>query len=286
MPLIDKHKCFGGWQLRHTHTSTKCQSEMTFSVYLPPQAESEEVPVVYWLSGLTCNDQNFVNKAGAQRAASQLGLALVAPDTSPRGEDVPDRDQFDLGQGASFYVNATQDPWETHYQMYDYIVQDLPGVVASEYQQSMDFDREAIAGHSMGGHGALVIGLGEPQRYCAVSAFSPVCAPTQVPWGQQAFPLYLGDDQTTWAEYDACELIRTAPDVAELPPIRVEQGLDDNFLEEQLRPDLLEQVANDTGADVQINRRAGYDHSYFFIASFIDEQLTFLRGEIDRSTEA
>lgn len=282
MELIDEHKSFDGWQRRYRHASARCQCDMTFSLYLPPQAESSPVPVVYWLSGLTCTDENFVNKAGAQRAASELGLALVAPDTSPRGDNVPDRDQFDLGQGAAFYVNATETPWSSNYQMYDYVVQELPSLIADHAAGSIDFDREAIAGHSMGGHGALVAALNEPARYSAASAFSPVCAPMQVPWGQQAFPLYLGDDQSYWAAYDACELIRAAPDAAALPPIRVEQGLADNFLDPQLRPDLLEQVARDTGADVQVNRRSGYDHSYFFIASFIGPQLEFLRGELDR----
>ncbi|NNC23828.1 S-formylglutathione hydrolase [Salinisphaera sp. USBA-960] len=283
MELIDEHKSFGGWQRRYKHQSSKCQCEMTFSLYLPPQVATERVPVVYWLSGLTCTDENFVNKAGAQRAASELGLALVAPDTSPRGAEVPDRDQFDLGQGAAFYVNATQDPWATNYQMYDYLVQELPlqlGAAFGEHELIMG--REAIAGHSMGGHGALAIGLNEGERYAGIVAFSPVCAPTAVPWGQQAFPLYLGDNQALWQQYDACELLRCAPAAASLPPIQVEQGLADNFLDEQLRPDLIEEAARETGADVVVNRREGYDHSYFFIASFIEQQLKFLREQLDQ----
>lgn len=283
MELIEEHKSFGGWQRRYSHFSNKCRCDMTFSLYLPPQVESERVPVVYWLSGLTCTDENFVNKAGAQRKASELGLALIAPDTSPRGADVPDRDQFDLGQGAGFYVNATDAEWSANYQMYDYVVQEIPMLLGVDFSDFLALGvHEAIAGHSMGGHGALVLGLNEPQRYAAIAAFSPVCAPMQVLWGQQAFATYLGDHENLWQHYDACELLRNSPGSEKLPPIRVEQGLDDGFLDEQLRPDLLEQAASEAGADVVVNRRQGYDHSYFFIASFMDSQLEFLRDELDR----
>ncbi len=276
MQQIDEHKVFGGWQRRYTHASSACHCEMTFSVFFPPQAQAGPVPVVYWLSGLTCTDENFVNKAGAQRAAADLGLALVAPDTSPRGDDVADDDAYDLGKAASFYVNATQQPWAAHYQMYDYVVDELPQLLAQEFAETLDLSREAISGHSMGGHGALVVGLRNPRRYRAISAFAPVCAPTEVPWGEKAFSAYLGDEREAWRAYDATALLSAAPDGASLPPIVVEQGEADGFVAEQLRPERLEAAAQAVGADVTVNRRPGYDHSYFFIASYIDEHLAFV----------
>lgn len=276
MKQIDEHQAFGGWQRRYTHASTSCQCDMTFALYLPPQAEQQRVPVVYWLSGLTCNDENFVNKAGAQRVAAELGIAIVAPDTSPRGENVADEDSYDMGQGAGFYVNATQAPWSSHYQMYDYVVTELPALLAEQFADSLDLSREAIAGHSMGGHGALVIGLRNPDRFAAISAFSAICAPIESPWGQKAFPAYLGDDKQAWREYDASVLLAKAQHGASLPPVLLEQGLADGFLEEQLHPHRLEQAAEQAGAAVTVRRREGYDHSYFFIASFIEEHLHFL----------
>ena len=276
MEKIDEHKSHGGWQRRYSHASKTCGCTMTFALYLPPQAETERVPVVYWLSGLTCTDENFVNKAGAQRTAAELGLAIVAMDTSPRGEDVADEDRFDMGQGAGFYVNATQSPWASHYQMYDYVVSELPELLAREFASALDLSREAISGHSMGGHGALVIGLRNPDRFAAISAFSPICAPTEVPWGQTALPKYLGDDPRAWREYDASALMASADHGASLPPVLVEQGLADGFYEEQLHPHRLEEAAGKTGAAVEVRRRNGYDHSYFFIASFMDEHLRFL----------
>lgn len=282
MEKIDEHRSFGGWQRRYRHASTVCDCDMVFSVYLPPLADTQRVPVVYWLSGLTCNDQNFVEKAGAQRAAAELGLALVVPDTSPRGDDVADDDSYDLGQGAGFYVNATQTPWASHYRMYDYIVSELPALLADEFGTSLDLSREAISGHSMGGHGALVIGLRNTDRFAAISAFSPICAPTEVPWGQKAFPTYLGDDREAWAEYDASAIMSGADHGQNLPPVRVEQGLADNFLDEQLHPHRLEQAAEQSGANVEVNRRDGYDHSYFFIASFIADHLDFLARHLGK----
>src|SRR5699024_8064430 len=187
MKQIDEHKMFGGWQRRYTHASTACNCAMTFALYLPPQAENAPVPVVYWLSGLTCTDENFVNKAGAQRIAAELGLALVAPDTSPRGDDVADDEAYDLGQGAGFYVNATQSPCAAHYRMYDYVVDEPPALLDEQFSDTLDVTREALAGHSMGGHGALVLALRNPHRYRAAAAFSPICAPTEVPWGEKAF---------------------------------------------------------------------------------------------------
>ncbi|WP_348761610.1 S-formylglutathione hydrolase [uncultured Salinisphaera sp.] len=276
MQKIDEHKSFAGWQQRYTHASTACGCDMTFSLYLPPTADTEKVPVVYWLSGLTCTDENFPNKAGAQAIAAELGVALVAPDTSPRGEGVADDDAYDLGQGAGFYVNATQAPWSTHYQMYDYVARELPDILAESFGDRLDLAREAIAGHSMGGHGALVIGLRNPDRFAAIAAFAPICAPSEVPWGEKAFSAYLGDDKRAWQAYDAAALVTAADNPKALPPIRVEQGLADGFLDEQLAPDRLEAAAAQTGARCEVNRRKGYDHSYFFIASFIENHLRFL----------
>src|SRR5699024_11824664 len=185
MKLVDEHKSFGGWQRRYTHSSNACNCEMTFSLYLPPAAENERVPLVYWLSGLTCTDENFVTKAGAQAVAAELGVAIVAPDTSPRGDDVADDEAYDLGQGAGFYLNATQTPWSRHYHMYDYVVTELPELLGEQFADTLDLSREAIAGHSMGGHGALTIGLRNPDRFAAISAFSPICNPVAVPWGKK-----------------------------------------------------------------------------------------------------
>ncbi len=245
---------------------------MNFSVYLPPQAERNRVPALYWLSGLTCTDENFVTKAGAQQFAAQYGLAIIAPDTSPRGDDVPDDpdDAYDFGLGAGFYVNATQPPWDRHYHMYDYVVGELPEVVAE--LAPTDPDRTAISGHSMGGHGALTIALKNPERYRSVSAFAPIASPTNCPWGRKALGNYLGDDETGWVEYDASKLIRTA-DVH--IPMRIDQGTSDAFLEEQLKPDLLQNAAAESGYPVDVRMQPDYDHSYFFIASFIGEHLAF-----------
>lgn len=274
--VIDEHKSFGGWQRRYTHASAVCACSMTFSLYLPPAAEHSRVPVVYWLSGLTCTDENFVNKAGAQETAAELGLALVAPDTSPRGENVADEDVYDLGQGAGFYVDATQLPWSRHYRMYDYVVTELPELLGQRFGDVLDLSREAIAGHSMGGHGALVIGLRNPDRFAAISAFSAICNPVEAPWGRKAFSAYLGDDAANWRDYDASLVMCHAENSAALPPILLEQGLDDGFLAEQLKPERLETAAEKSGAPVEVRRRAGYDHSYFFIASFIGDHLRFL----------
>ena len=269
--VIGSNKCFGGWQQRLRHSSRVLDCEMVFSVYLPPQADIRRVPVLYWLSGLTCNDQNFVTKAGAQRCAAELGVAIVAPDTSPRGEGVADADGWDLGQGAGFYLNATREPWARHFRMYDYIVDELPELIRSHFPR-IDSERCGIFGHSMGGHGALTIALRNPQRFRSVSAFSPICAPSFCPWGEQAFSAYLGEDRNTWAEYDACELLAKT----QLPfEILVDQGEADEFLEKQLRPDRLCEVAARTGQALRMRRHAGYDHSYFFIASFIADHLRY-----------
>jgi S-formylglutathione hydrolase len=272
MQQIGANLCFGGQQLRYQHDSEALNCAMNFSVYLPPQAEQGKVPVFYWLSGLTCTDENFVTKAGAQRYAAECGIAIVAPDTSPRGEAVPDDPEgaWDFGLGAGFYVNATQEPWRTHYQMYDYVLEELPTLINAHFP--IEGGRAAIAGHSMGAHGALTIALKNPGRYRSASAFSPICAPIQCPWGQKALGLYLGENQQDWQQYDTTVLLRQAQ---QHMPIRVDQGDADNFLDQQLKTPLLTQASLDSDYPVTIHMREGYDHSYFFIASFIGEHLHF-----------
>ena len=269
MERIEHRACFGGWQDVYRHRSEVLGCDMNFAVYLPPQAAEAgaRLPVLYWLSGLTCTEQNFITKAGAQRYAAEHGIAIVAPDTSPRGDDVPDAEGYDLGKGAGFYVNATQAPWSTHYRMYDYVVHELPALVEAEFPVS---GARGISGHSMGGHGALVVALRNPGRYRSVSAFAPIVAPSQVPWGQRAFAAYLGDDREAWRQYDACELVRTA---REQLPLLVDQGADDEFLEPQLRPQLLQQACAQAGHPLELRMRPGYDHSYYFVASFIGEHI-------------
>lgn len=263
-------KSFGGWHKRYRHSSKVLGCDMVFAVYLPPQAEQgEKLPVLYWLSGLTCTEQNFITKAGAQRYAAEHGVILVAPDTSPRGEQVADAEGYDLGKGAGFYVNATQAPWDAHYRMYDYVVQELPALVEAQFPHN---GRRAISGHSMGGHGALVIALKNPGRYRSVSAFSPIVAPTQVPWGEKAFTAYLGEDRTQWQAYDASVLIGSA---SERLPLLIDQGGGDEFLEKQLRPQLLQAAAEAAGYPLTLRVQPGYDHSYYFIGSFIGEHIAF-----------
>lgn len=271
MKQVSEARSFGGRQLRFEHASEALNCTMQFSVFLPEAAENQSVPAVYFLSGLTCTDENFSTKSGAQRVANELGLALIIPDTSPRGDNVPDDPDaaYDFGKGAGFYLNATEAPWSRHYQMYDYIVEELPSLLEEKLPLS---DKRAIAGHSMGGHGALVIGLRNPERYTSISAFSPVTNPTQCPWGEKAFSNYLGSDRDSWKLYDAVELIKTR---GQSLPIRVDQGLADGFLNEQLKPDALKKAITDVGGDGQINLHEGYDHSYYFIASFIESQLRF-----------
>ncbi|QBJ77914.1 S-formylglutathione hydrolase [Aquitalea sp. USM4] len=267
---ISSNRCFGGWHKQYLHDSAVLACRMRFAVYLPPQAaQGDKVPVLYWLSGLTCTDENFMQKAGAQRIAAELGIAIVAPDTSPRGEDVADDPAYDLGQGAGFYLNATQAPWNRHYRMYDYVSRELPALIEAHFPVS---PRRAIAGHSMGGHGALVCALKRPQDYVSVSAFSPIANPVNVPWGQKAFAAYLGEDRQQWLEWDACHLLGQVP---QIPPLRVDIGLADAFLENQLKPDALEAAARSAGHALQLHRHQGYDHSYYFIASLIEAQLRF-----------
>jgi S-formylglutathione hydrolase len=270
--LIDSHRCFGGEQRRYRHRAESLSCDMVFSVFLPPQAADGPVPVLYYLSGLTCTDENFVAKAGAQQHAAEHGIAIVAPDTSPRGDGVPDDPEgsWDFGLGAGFYVNATQAPWNTHYRMYDYVVDELPTLVNELLP--VDGSRAGITGHSMGGHGALTIGLRNPARFRSVSAFSPICSPANCPWGHKALGNYLGADTAAWLEHDACHLIQQTE---ERLPILIDQGGNDGFLVEQLKPELLLKAATDVGYPVTLRVQAGYDHSYFFVASFIGEHLAF-----------
>jgi S-formylglutathione hydrolase len=265
---LERHACFGGQQEVWSHHSATLGCTMRFAIYLPPQASAGQCPVLYWLSGLTCNEQNFITKAGAQRYAAEHGLILVAPDTSPRGSNVADAPaSYDLGQGAGFYVNATQAPWAAHYRMHDYVVHELPALVEAHFAAS---GARAISGHSMGGHGALVCALKNPGRYRSVSAFAPISAPSQVPWGEKALGAYLGPDRSTWAAWDACELLRTA---TERLPLLVDQGDADNFLATQLRPELLRQACEASGNPLQLRLQPGHDHSYYFIASFMGEHM-------------
>ena len=268
MQRIESHACFGGFQEVWAHRSATLACDMRFGIYLPPQAMHAACPVLYWLSGLTCTEQNFIHKAGAQRYAAEHGVILVAPDTSPRGTGVPDAEGYDLGLGAGFYVNATQLPWATHYRMYDYVVDELPALVEARFPAT---DARSVSGHSMGGHGALIVALKNPGRYRSVSAFAPIAAPAQVPWGQKAFLAYLGDDRETWIRWDATELIRSAPEPL---PLLVDQGDADEFLHSQLRPQLLQEACHAAGHPLALRMQSGYDHSYYFIASFIGEHIT------------
>ncbi|MBO1898443.1 S-formylglutathione hydrolase [Shewanella sp. BF02_Schw] len=268
---ISSTKAFGGWHKQYSHQSSTLNCTMRFAIYLPPQAESQKVPVLYWLSGLTCTDENFMQKAGAQRIAAELGMAIVAPDTSPRGEGVADDTDgaYDFGLGAGFYLNATKPPFSQHYQMYDYVVNELPALIEAHFPVT---EQRSISGHSMGGHGALTIGLKNPHRYNSLSAFSPICHPMDCPWGIKAFRGYLGDDQQQWQQYDSCELMANSQ---QFVPTLVDQGSNDNFLDEQLKPQALVQVAKDKGYPLELRMQPGYDHSYYFIATFIEDHLRF-----------
>ncbi len=268
MELLSSTKVSGGWLKRYRHESLSVKGDMVFAIFLPAQAESANVPVLYWLSGLTCTDENFSQKAGAFKKAGELGLAIVMPDTSPRGTDYPgEHESYDFGSGAGFYVNATVAPYSHTYHMYDYVVKELPTLVEEHFPVT---DKRSISGHSMGGHGALICALKNPGRYQSVSAFAPITNPTQCPWGEKAFTGYLGDDREAWKAWDTCELIATAE---ERLPLLVDQGEADNFLEEQLKPEALEQACEKAGHELTLRRQSGYDHSYFFISSFIDDHL-------------
>jgi len=269
---VSANKMFGGQQLKFKHASAVLGCDMIFSVYLPPNARGDmKVPVIYWLSGLTCTDDNFVQKAGAQQYAAEAGVAIVCPDTSPRGEGVPDDENkaYDFGLGAGFYVNATQAPWSTHYHMYDYVTKELPKAL-EQSDLPLDTSNCSIMGHSMGGHGALTIALKNPGIYKAVSAFSPICSPINCPWGEKALGNYIGANKSDWAQYDTCALISEAKEKLH---ILVDQGQSDNFLVEQLKPELLQAACLAAKHPLTLRMHAGYDHSYFFIASYIADHI-------------
>jgi len=267
---VSQARCFGGTQFVYRHVSRETNTPMRLAVFVPPQAKTSKVPVVWFLSGLTCTEENFTVKAGAQRMASELGLILIAPDTSPRGEGVPDDSEgaYDFGLGAGFYVDATEAPWAEHYRMRSYIERELPALVADNLPA--DMGRQGITGHSMGGHGALTVSLRNPGRFAATSAFAPIASPMNCPWGEKALSGYIGPDRSAWLEYDACALIEGG---ARLPDLLVDQGTADSFLENQLKPGLLEEACTKAGQPLTLRRQEGYDHSYFFIASFIEDHL-------------
>lgn len=272
MEEIEKHVCFGGTLSVYEHESDTLSCTMKFSVFLPPQAQSGDVPFITFLSGLTCTHENFTTKAGAYAAAAKAGLAIIAPDTSPRGDDVPDdAESYDFGKGAGFYINATQAPWNTHYHMERYITEELNALVYSKFP--LNKDAQGISGHSMGGHGALTLYLKYPDLFKSASAFSPIVAPSQVPWGEKAFTGYLGDDKDEWEKHDACALMHNASDRSAAPAILVDQGTADNFLAEQLKPQLFEDACAAVGQKLTLRTQDGYDHSYYFIQSFIEDHI-------------
>jgi S-formylglutathione hydrolase len=272
MEIVSQSRCFEGRQLICRHASAETKTPMRFAVYLPPAAERGKVPAVWFLAGLTCTEENFTIKAGAQRTASRLGLMLIAPDTSPRGEGVPDDPDgaYDFGLGAGFYLDATEAPWSANYRMRSWIERELPALIEAELPA--DMSRQSIMGHSMGGHGALTVALRNPARFRAVSAFAPIVSPINCPWGVKALSNYLGPDRAAWRAYDACALIE---DGARVPEILFDQGEADPYLAEQLKPELLEAACAKAGQPLTLRRQPGYDHSYFFISSFIEDHLTW-----------
>ena len=272
---ISETNCFGGKMGFYRHASHVNDCDMQFAVFVPPQAADGNVPVVTFLSGLTCSEENFMVKSGAQRVAAELGIMLVSPDTSPRGKGVaddPDSD-YDFGLAAGFYLNATQEPWSRHYQMYDYITTELQVAVFRNFPG--DAERHGLTGHSMGGHGALTIGLKNPEIFKSISAFAPICTTLHSPWGQKALGYYLGEDTSTWAEYDAAEVARHVTDGPSHSKILVDQGLADTWLQEQLKPELLEAACAESGLPLEVRRHEGYDHGYYFISTFIEEHLHY-----------
>ena len=268
METVSTNRSYGGTQGVYSHASSATGTDMSFAVYVPDHEEGAKLPVLWYLSGLTCTHANVMEKGEYRRAASELGLIIVAPDTSPRGEGVPDDSAYDMGQGAGFYVDATEEPWSQHFRMRSYIEQELPELIAANFPA--DMSRQGIFGHSMGGHGALTIALRYPDRYKSVSAFSPIVAPTNCPWGKKALGRYLGLDKAAWRQYDACALIE---DGARVTDILVDQGTSDNFLEEQLKPQLLTEACAKADIPLTLNLREGYDHSYYFISTFMADHL-------------
>lgn len=269
---ISEHKCFGGVMGYYAHRSAACDGPMRFAVYQPPQAADGPVPVLTYLAGLTCTEETLMIKGGAQRLAAERGLMLVAPDTSPRGAGLPgEDDDWDFGSGAGFYIDATAEPWSAHYKMYSYVTRDLPEVIFANFPGRRD--RQGIFGHSMGGHGALTITLKNPDTYASVSAFAPIAAPTQCGWGEKAFSHYLGPDREAWKDHDASELVGRLANAADRPLILIDQGMGDQFLEEQLHPHLFEAACLSVGYPLTLRRHDGYDHGYFFMATFMEDHL-------------
>lgn len=269
LKAIEKHRSFGGEQCKYSHYSEILQCNMTFSIYLPENKEGEKIPLIWWLSGLTCTDDNFSQKSGFQRLAEKYQVAVMIPDTSPRGEHVADDEAYDLGQGAGFYVDATQDPWAKHYKMYTYIVEELTAIASSLVPNFSGV--ESIMGHSMGGHGALVIGMKNAARFKAISAFAPISSPSQIPWGIKAFSTYLGEDQASWKAWDASELVK----VAGMPPILITQGTQDEFYPDNLDETNFLKNARENNQVVDYKKVEGYDHSYYFIATFLEDHFAF-----------
>ncbi|NCP20097.1 MAG: S-formylglutathione hydrolase [Erythrobacter sp.] len=270
METVSENRSHGGTQGVYRHASAQTGTEMTFSVFVPDHQESAKLPVLWYLSGLTCTHANVTEKGEYRAACAKAGIVFVAPDTSPRGDGVADDESYDMGQGAGFYLDATQEPWAQHFRMRSYIEDELPALIAQHFP--VDMDRQGITGHSMGGHGALTIGLRNADRFRSISAFAPIVAPSQVPWGEKALPAYLGEDRSTWREYDAVALIE---DGARVPALLVDQGTADQFLEEQLKPHLLAAACNEAGIALTLNLRPGYDHSYYFISSFMDDHVVW-----------
>src|ERR1700736_1361563 len=269
---LSQNRCFGGVQGTYAHESNETGCTMRFGVFLPPQAQTHRVPILYWLSGLTCTEENFIIKAGAQRVAAELGLAIVVPDTSPRGLNLPgEAESYDFGLGAGFYVDATEQPWVRGYRMYSYVTKEVPTTVAASFP--IDPSRAGIFGHSMGGHGALTIALKNPEHYKSVSAFAPVASTTRCPWGEKALTGYLGPDNAAWQQYDATALIVERGWGG--PPILVDQGTDDTFLETQLKTELLREACEHAGVGLNLRMQEGFDHSYFFISTFMEDHLRF-----------
>lgn len=269
METVAENKCFGGVQGVYSHASKATGCDMTFGLFLPEEARDGPVPVLWYLSGLTCTHENAMVKAGAQGWAAEQGIALVFPDTSPRGEGVADDDGYDLGQGAGFYVNATQDPWKPHFQMWDYVAEELPALVTSEF--AIDAERQAITGHSMGGHGALTLAMGRKGQYRSVSAFSPICHPTASDWGRKQLKAYLGTDEAAWARHDAALMMR---DVGFDGPMLVDTGTSDQFID-LLKPEALAEAANARRQEATLRLQKGYYHSYFFVSSFMEDHIAF-----------
>ena len=269
MKTVSENTCFGGTQGIYNHTSKSCACDMTFAVFLPAEAKDGPVPVLWYLSGLTCTHENAMSKAGAQVWAAEHGIALIFPDTSPRGESVADEENYDLGQGAGFYVNATQDPWKPNFQMWDYITEELPTLIAENF--NIDMDRQSITGHSMGGHGALTMAMSLPGRYRSVSAFAPICSPTTTDWGRKQLTAYLGTDETTWAAHDASLMMEK---IGFNGPVLIDTGTSDQFID-LLKPEVLSAAIAKRRQEATVRLQPGYDHSYFFVSTFMEDHVTF-----------